>query len=617
MTERFLKVMAAEDARRAFFEAVNPVPLGTEKIALSSAAGRILAADVVSPVDVPGFDRANMDGFAVRAEDTFGADEHVPRVLRLARDEIATGRAPAITLEAGGAVRIATGGMLPRGADAVVMVEHTHADGGRLSVLRAVTPGSHVMFAGSDVTRGEAVARRGTRLTARETGTLAAVGVARVEVFRRPRVAVFSTGDEVVPPGAALRPGQIFDSNLPILGDSLRELGCEPVDLGVVEDDPDVLRDRITEALRSDVVLFSGGTSKGRGDHAVAVVETLGSIVCHGVSVKPGKPLCLAVAAGKPVVVLPGFPTSAIFTFHEFVAPLLRALAGAPPRGGSAVAARVPFRINSERGRTEFLLVTLFERDGDWVAYPMGKGSGSVTSFSRADGFITVARHQEYVEAEDPVEVTLFARGIRPADLTFIGSHCMGVDALLGEVSGAGYSVKSLFVGSHGGLRAVHRGECDVAGIHLCDEHGEYNTPFIEDGVVLIRGYRRQQGIVFRDREPDLKRARMVNRNRGSGTRILIDALLGDRRPPGYFHETRSHNAVAAAVAQKRADWGVAIEAVAKRYGLRFRAVRQEQYDFVVPSSRVSRDAVRVFRRALGEETMARALRGLGFEPAT
>ncbi len=613
MTERFLKVTPADEARRAFFEAVRPAPLGTETVALSSASGRILADDVASPVDVPGFDRANMDGFAVRAEDTFGADENSPRALMLSGEEVRTGRVPQTTIGAGHAIRIATGGMLPRGADAVVMVEHAQVEDGRVSILRAATPGANVSFSGSDIARQEIVARRGTLLSARETGTLAAVGVPEVEVFTRPRVAVFSTGDELVPPGETLRTGQIFDSNLTIVKDSLRELGCEPVDLGVVKDDLESLQDRITDALSCDVVLFSGGTSKGRGDHAVAAVESVGTIICHGVAVKPGKPLCLAVAAGKPLVVLPGFPTSAVFTFHEFVAPLLRILAGAPPDRRRSLSARVPFRINSERGRTEFLLVTLFDRAGAWVAYPMGKGSGSVTSFSRADGFITLARQQEYVEAEDSVQVTLLAARIRPADLTFIGSHCIGLEALLNRLSREGYSVKTLFVGSHGGLRAADREECDLAGIHLCNERGEYNTPFIGEGMTLIRGYRRQQGVVFRDREPDLMRARMVNRNRGSGTRILIDELLGGRRPPGYSYEARSHNAVAAAVAQSRADWGIAIEAVAEQYGLRFRPLREERYDFVAPTSRLDRDAVRAFQRILQEEEMQLQLQGLRF----
>lgn len=613
MGEEFLEVVDAAEAHRRFRDAVGPAPRGTERVPIAQALGRILAEDVSSPVDVPGFDRVNVDGFAVRGADTFGASEDTPVTLRLTGETIPPGFLPSVEVGEGEASRIATGGMLPRGADAVVMVEHVREEDDRVHVTRAVAPGGRIAFAGGDVARGEIVAHRGDRLSARETGTLAAVGTEEVTVHLRPRVAVISTGDEIIPPGAAMRPGLVYDSNQRIIADSLREIGCEAVELGIVPDDPGTLVGAIRDALSHDFVILSGGTSKGEGDHAAAAIRELGTIVCHGVAVKPGKPLCLAMAEETPVVVLPGFPTSAVFTFHEFVVPILLEMAGAPPRRTGTTEARVPTRLNTEAGRSEFILVGLLDSDRGSVAYPLGKGSGSLTSFSRADGFITVGRQEEFLEADESVEVQLLGKDVRAADLVVIGSHCLGLDFLLARMRERGFTMKTLAVGSQGGLLAAERGECDVAGIHLCDEEGTYNTPFLKPGLTLVPGYIRQQGIVFRDEEPPLATSRMVNRNRGSGTRVLIDELLGDTRPPGHAFEARSHHAVAAAVAQERADWGVAIANVAELAGLRFRELRAEHYDFVIPESRATRPAVRAFVELLEDPSAREALRALGF----
>jgi putative molybdopterin biosynthesis protein len=371
-------------------------------------------------------------------------------------------------------------------------------------------------------------------------------------------------------------------------------------------------------------------------------------VVAHGVALKPGKPICLAVSAGTPVVILPGFPTSAIFTFHEFVAPVIRAFAGLQTEARETVRATLPLRIHSDRGRTEYLLVGLVQGGGverrgsgereldtrretgaPFAAYPLGKGSGSVTAFSLADGFITIDQHAEILEAGDTVDVTLLSRSLAPADLVVIGSHCVGLDLLLGEMQRRGYRTKALHVGSTGGLSAARRGECDLAGIHLLDPAtGEYNRPFLTPELELIPGYRRMQCLVFRDgdvrfagrsREDALAAALadadclMVNRNAGSGTRILIDRLLAGRRPPGYAVQPKSHNAVAAAVQQGRADWGVAIDSVARQYGLSQIPLQEEQYDFVVPRARASRAAVVEFTRLLRDGAVQRGLCELGF----
>jgi putative molybdopterin biosynthesis protein len=654
--EQFLHVLDRDEAERRFRAAVDLTPRGIERIPLDAALGRVLAADVVSPVDVPSFDRANVDGFAVVAEDTFGASEEIPRSVHLVDEVIHTGVVPSTVVQPGVAAAVATGGMMPRGADAVVMVECADVDGAQLRIRRALTAGNGVSFAGTDITAGETVLRRGEILTSRDTGVLAAIGVAEVDVWRRPVVAILSTGDEIIAPGEPMRPARIYDSNAQVLADAVRELGGEPLRLGITPDDLDALGAKVQEALAAaDIVLLSGGTSKGAGDVSYRIVAELTDpgIVAHGVALKPGKPICLAATHGRPVVVLPGFPTSAIFTFHEFVAPVLSAMAGRSLDTRAVVQARLAVRVNSEIGRTEYLLVGLVEAEpgsgtrdsvsgvadpgsripspGSLAAYPMGQGSGSVTTFSRADGFTTIDRHEEIVPAGTMVTVQLLGPELQLADLVVIGSHCIGLDYLLGDLHRHGVRSKFLAVGSLGGLEAARRGECDIAGIHLLDvESGEYNRPFLTPGLELIHGYGRLQGIVFRkgdarfegrSAEDGIAAATadpscvMVNRNQGSGTRALIDRLLAGARPAGYAVQPRTHNAVAAAVVQGRADWGLTLDTIARTAGLGFIPVQHEQYDFVMPVSRAGRSGVQAFLARLRDRDTRAALIRLGMKP--
>ncbi len=634
--QQFLEVIDRDQAELRFRRALRLTPLGCDQVPLSKAWGRVLAQDVLATVDVPSFDRSNLDGFAVRAADTIGAREDRPCRLRLLEEVIATAVVPQSEVQAGTAVPIATGGMVPRGADAVMMVEDTDVDASDLLVHRAITPGTGISFAGTDIGAGETVLRRGDLLTSRETGVLAAIGVSHVSVWKRPRVAVISTGDEIIAPGQPMRPGHVFDSNSQILVDAVRELGGDPLPLPIVPDDLTQLQAALARALQiADVILLSGGTSKGAGDLSYQVVGQLRpGILVHGVALKPGKPICLAAHEGKPVVVLPGFPTSAVFTFHEFVAPIIRQLAGRAPQRFHEVSARMAVQVNSEIGRTEFLLVGLVqssESDADHAmltAFPMGKGSGSVTTFSRADGFVTLGRHEELVAQGQTVRVQLLGRNLDVADLVVIGSHCVGLDWLLGQLQDRGVLTKFLPVGSTAGLVAARRGECDLAGIHLLDpESGEYNAPYMSPDLVLQPGYGRQQGVVFRQgdsrftgldarqavrRACDLPDCRLMNRNQGSGTRQLIDQLLEGRRPEGYAVQAHSHNAVAAAIAQGRADWGVAIERVAVQSNLGFTPLTEERFDFVIPQSRLHRPAVQQFLVLLQEEDTKSQLRELG-----
>jgi putative molybdopterin biosynthesis protein len=636
--EQFLEVVSADEARARFQRHLDLTPLGPERLALAAALGRVLAAELHAPGDVPPFDRSNVDGFAVRAADTTGASDSRPRRLRLNHEVLVCGRAPALSVEPGMATAIATGGVIPRGADAVVMIEHTQlvdpADEPAIDVHRAVSPGQFVSYAGSDMARGETLLRKGARIGSREVGMLAACGFAEVEVVRRPKVAVLSTGDELLPPGTPLRPGAVYDSNGAMVAAAIAETGGEPVAFGAFPDDERALETAVRQAIgRCEIVVLSGGTSKGAGDLCHRLVSRLGSpgIVVHGVALKPGKPLCLAVVDRTPIVVLPGFPTSAIFTFHAFVAPLVRALAGLPPQAAHTVEARLPVRIASELGRKEFVMVSLVQRRDGLSAFPTPKGSGAVTAFAQADGFLEVDALSTSVDPETLMPVTLIGDAQAP-DLVVAGSHDIALDILLTQLTEQGWSTKALIVGSLGGVAAARRCECDIAPIHVMDpETGQYNTHLVGPGLRLVPGWRRMQGVVFRRGDARFEgcaareavataladpHCHMVNRNAGAGTRIVIDRLLGGARPPGYGNQPRSHNAVAAAVAQGRADWGVAIHGVAALYDLGFVPIGPEHYDFLVQEERWARPPVQAFVAALKDPTVRERIRRLGMEPA-
>ncbi|MBU6458298.1 MAG: molybdopterin biosynthesis protein [Bradyrhizobium sp.] len=634
--DQFLTVLSREDALARFEAALFPQAPPSEMRSLADALGCALVQDVVAPIDVPPFDRANVDGLAVRSADLASASETAPVRLTLTGEAIACGVVPVKPVLSGTATSIATGGPMPRGADAVVMVEHSQPAGHRaIEVRRAASPGQYVSYAGSDIARGEALLRAGAVIGSREIGMLAACGIAEIPVARRPRVAVLSTGDELVQPGQPLRPAEIYDTNGTIVTAAITENGGEARFLGAIPDDEPQLESAMREALAdNDMLVLSGGTSKGAGDVSHRVIARLGSpgIVAHGVALKPGKPLCLAVCDGKPVIILPGFPTSAMFTFHDMIVPVLRRMAGLPPRSDAKVTAKIPVRIASEPGRAEFVMVSLVEGDAGLIAYPSGKGSGAITSFAQADGFLRIDTLADQMPAGTEAEVTLFTPHVRVPDLVIVGSHCTGLDLVTAPLARAGLVVRSIAIGSLGGLAAAKRGECDFAPIHLFDEKtATYNAPYLADGLELVPGWRRMQGIVFRKGDKrfegmsvqDAVRAAladpaciMVNRNQGAGTRILIDRLLGEARPDGYWNQPRSHNAVAAAVAQHRADWGMTIAPVADAANLGFIPLAEEHYDFALVTARKQRAAVRAFLDALASPESRAALTQAGFRPA-
>lgn len=639
----FRELTPVEEARATWYRAFTPRPVGTEDVPLDQALGRIAAADVASNVDVPPFDRSVMDGFAVLASDTFGAQEDAPRRLKVV-GHIRAGDEPTASVGTGRAAEIATGAVVPRGANAVVMVEYTRLEGTLVDVFRPVAPGENVFAAGADIMAGETAVRRGTRLTPREVGVLAAIGRRSVTVYRRPRVAVLSTGNEVVAPTEKLRPGKIYDINAHSVAAAVREAGGEPELRGVVPDRAEELEAAISAAHREcDMTIVSGGTSAGAGDLLYRVISNVGKpgILVHGVAVKPGKPTILAVSFAKPILGLPGYPTSALMIFSLFGAPLVRTMAGVPARDAAShtVEASLAETLHAAGGRRAFQPVALApKRGGGHTAFALPAESGAISTLSEADGFFEVMEDTKQVPAGTAVQVVLFGESLAPADLIITGSHCLGIDFLLDLLAASHpqFRPKVIAVGSTGGISSVARGEADIAGIHLIHpETGEYNTwalraRHLEGKAILVRGYHRQQVLAIRPGGPrrlaslagllDGKH-RFVNRNPGSGTRALLDAELKEvarerglsleeagAKILGWEVEAKSHSAVATAIATGRADAGVCIETAAVRAGLARIPLAVESFDFLVRSERAFAPPVRAFLDALSSPPFAREL---------
>jgi putative molybdopterin biosynthesis protein len=558
-----------------------PTRLPAVTARLDEAVGRVTAEPVWATRSSPAFDAAAMDGIAVRATDTVGASETAPVLLA-------------------DSVVVDTGDPLPAGYDAVVMREHVHRVGDRAEIRAAVPPHQHVRSIGEDISATELLLPEGHRLRPVDVAACAAAGAVSLRVRRAPHVVVVPTGDEIRPVGTDTAAGEILDTNSLMLAAQAREAGCTAEATAIVPDDPAAITAALrAAAARADVVVLIAGSSAGRDDHTADVVAGAGVLAVHGVAVRPGHPVVLGVVDATPVLGAPGYPVSAALTFDVFAAPLLAALEGAAPRERPVTTARLARKLASSIGSDDWVRVRLGRVDGEVVATPLPRGAGVLTSLVRADGLLVVPAGVEGHHAGEQVRVELL-RGLAEIGRTIvaIGSHDLVLDVAASALRAADplVTLVSSNVGSLGGLVALRDGLCHVAGSHLLDPAtGEYTLPFVGKLVpdaAVVRLVHREQGLIVAPGNPlgvtgieDLPRLRYVNRQRGAGTRALLDHRLGATDPAtitGYAREEHTHLAVAAAVAAGSADAGLGILAAARAFGCDFVPVAREPYDLVV-----------------------------------
>lgn len=598
----YLTLLAPEEARKRWFERLQAASraLPEENVPLTAALHRVLSRPAEALRSSPAFHGAAMDGIAVNAEDTFSASARNPLRLEMGRQ----------------AHWINTGHPLPPDCNAVIMVENINIEGSgdnQWAVIeKAAFPWQHVRKMGEDMVATEIILPPGTRLGPYDLGALAAGGILKAPVFVRPRVFIIPSGSEIVPLEQAreedLRAGRALpEFNSLIFAAMITEAGGESVTLPVVPDQPEAIAAAVTGAFDADadMVLVNAGSSAGSHDYTAHVLESMGEVITHGISVMPGKPTVLAVVRGKPVIGVPGYPVSAGVAMEEFVLPLL-ALWQKRPAPEREKATAIPCNaLPSRPGMEERLRVKLGRVDGNIIAVPLPRGAGTITSLSRADGIVRVSRDSEGCDAGMAVTVDLLRpRNALDGALLAIGSHDNTLDLLdsLLRKTHPRFCLTSAHVGSLGGLMALARRQCHLAGCHLLDaETGQYNRRAIEQNLeepmVLLRLVDREQGIIVAPGNPlgingisDLARegVRFVNRQRGSGTRVLLDyklACLGvpPARITGYRDEEYTHMNVAAAVLSGRADAGLAVRAAANALGLPFVPVGVEEYDLVIP----------------------------------
>ena len=597
-----------------------PERLPAITVPVTEAAGLVTAAPVWATQSSPPFDAAGMDGIAIRAADTLGASETSP--VYLAPDAYDV---------------IDTGDPMPAGRDAVVMREHVHYDTeDRAELLAAVPPYQHVRSIGEDVSAGELLLPEGHRLRPADLAAAVAAGAKQLSVRKRPLVLILPTGDEIVPIGTEPGPGEILDTNSLMLAAQAREAGCEARILPIEPDSPQGIAAAVkAAAAECDLLIVIAGSSAGRDDYTARVVSATGTLAVHGVAVRPGHPVVLGVVGQTPVLGAPGYPVSAALTFDIFAVPMLAGLSGAPPPRRPVTAAKLARKLASPLGMDDWVRVRLGSVGGDLVATPLPRGAGVLTSLVRADGLLVVPAGVEGHHAGSTVSVELL-RGLDEIARTIvaIGSHDLVLDLAASALRAEDpmITLASSNVGSLGGLTALRDGLCHVAGSHLLDpDTGEYTLPYLERllpgrELAVVRLVHRDQGLIVAPGNPkgitgieDVARSgvRYVNRQRGAGTRMLLDHRLAQsgiepNAIDGYRREEHTHLAVAAAVAAGRADCGLGVLAAARAFGLDFVPVAKEPYDLVLLKGSLEAQLLSPLFELLDSDDFAEGVKGLG-----
>lgn len=620
MKHNYLTNTPLEQAQDIFFKAVKESGFGftAETVPAAGALGRFTASAVYAAISSPHYNASAMDGIAVLAADTFGASEESPVLLPPEKYTV-----------------VDTGDPLPDGTDAVVMVEDViNAQNGEVKLLSAVSPFQNVRQVGEDICMGDMIAPTNTEITPALIGAFLAGGVTQIPVKKRPVFGIIPTGDEIVPPTSHPQKGEIIEFNSAFFSAMLTTWGAQAKVYPIVKDKRNLLLDALTRALAEcDAVLILAGSSAGRDDYTSETVAAVGKVLLHGIGIKPGKPAVLGLAGAKPVVGLPGYPVSAIVIMEQFVKGLTDIYYQRAGKQEPVVEAFLGRRTVSSLKYKEYIRVTLGSVSGRLAASPLAGGAGVITSFTKADGILEIPQDCEGIEAGAKVNVRLLhpESEIETA-LIVTGSH----DPIIDEIAdilrqqGHNFRVSSSHVGSTGALSAVKAGLCHMGAVHLLDEEtGEYNRPFVEayfpeGGAVLKKGVGRVQGILTLPGNPkgiktveDLTRCRFVNRQRGAGTRVLLDVLLkragiSPAAIDGYRNEKFTHTAVAASVAAGNADAGLGIYSAARMYGLDFIPLWNEEYDFLVNESCLELPAVKAFFAVLESEAFQKRLAEMG-----
>jgi len=632
----FIHDRPAAEALTAWAEACAaagcPERVEAVRLPLEQAVGRVTAEPVWARSSSPPFDAAAMDGIAVNASDTVGASETTP-----------------VRLDPGAFEIVDTGDPIPGGFDAVVMREDVHELDGGVELRAAAAPYQHVRSIGEDVSAAELLLPTGHRLRPVDVAAAGAAGATELLVRRRPVVTVIPTGDEIRPVGADLGEGELPDTNSLMLAAQAEAAGSEAHRFEVVPDVPaEIVAAVRAAAARSDLVVVIAGSSAGRDDHTAAVVAEVGTLAVHGVAVRPGHPVVLGVVHGSgqpeaaepgtaatPVLGAPGYPVSASLTFDIFAAPLLARLEGAPPPEAPVARARLARKLASTMGMDDWVRVRLGRVGGRLVATPLPRGAGVLTSLVRADGLLVVPAALEGHHAGEEVTVRLL-RGVCEIERTIVvtGSHDLVLDLAASWLRERDprVTLASSNVGSLGGLTALRDGLCHVAGSHLLDpDSGDYTLPYLERlmpdrDVAVIRLVHRDQGLIVAAGNPSgttgiedvaSRGLRYVNRQRGAGTRVLLDHELARHgiSPEailGYEREEHTHLAVAAAVAAGRADCGLGVLAAARAFGLDFVPVAKEPYDLVLLKESIEDELLSPLWSLLESEDFRRAVTDLG-----
>ena len=611
----YLEDIPLDEALARLETATRQTPLPGERVTLDAALGRITAEPVFARISSPHFHAAAMDGYAVRAADTVGATETRPVQLTVPEQ----------------AFPLNTGAPLPESCNAVIMIEHTQPVGAEVIEIRApVAPWQHVRMMGEDMVATELILPANHRLRPPDLGAIAGCGHVDVPVRRRPRVALLPTGSELVPPGDSPPPGTVIEYNSIVLGAQVREAGGAFTRWEPLPDDVQAIQAAIVAATQDhDLVLVLSGSSAGSRDYTARAVRAAGTLLVHGVAVRPGHPVIIGTVHDVPVIGVPGYPVSAALTGEIFVLPLLARWLGQQPPRMARLNATLTRKVASPTGDDDFVRVTVGQVGDRTLVTPLARGAGVITSLVRADGLLHIPRFSEGLMPGSEVEVLLYRDPHEIArTVVAVGSHDPMLD-LLGQylaVRHPGYRLASANVGSLGGLIAQKRGEAHLSGTHLLDpETGDYNLPYIrrtlgDQPVHVVTFAHREQGLIVAPDNPlgiasldDLPRASYVNRQRGAGTRVLLDYEMEQRgitpeQVTGYEREEYTHLAVAAAVASGSADCGMGIRNAAIALDLDFVPVTHERYDLVIPAAFVETPMIQHVLGLLADEEFRAAV---------